>query len=60
LSSIESVDWIVIFDSADCSELIQKLKPQMVVKGGMSKGSKLREQAAVDSVGAEIHFLPKY
>lgn len=60
LASIESVDWVVIFDDKDAGHLIEKLRPSVVLKGKSQQPQELVEQTMIDSVGAVVHYLPEY
>lgn len=60
LASIESVDWVIIFDGLDAGGLIEQLKPTIVVKGETHHQQQLSEQSTIDAVGATVHYLPEY
>ena len=60
LSSVESVNRVIIFDEKDASQLIRILRPAWVVKGERYRDQSLPEKNAIDDVGASIHFFPEY
>jgi len=60
LSSVESVNRVIIFDEADASHLIRTLRPVRVVKGERYRNQSLPEKDAIDEVGALIEFFPEY
>lgn len=60
LASIESVDWIIVFDEANANHLIEGLKPAVIVKGGTSHQQPIAEQSVIEAVGARLEYLPEY
>ena len=60
LSAIESVDRVVIFQEKDASDLIRKIRPKTVVKGEHFRNIKLPEKKAIEEIGANIQYFPKY
>ena len=60
LSSVESVNRVIIFDEKDASQLIRTLRPAWVVKGERYRDQSLPEKNAIDDVGASIQFFPEY
>ena len=60
LSSIEAVDRVVIFDEADASRLIERIHPQIVVKGERYREVDLPEAGAIAEVNARLEYLKEY
>ena len=60
LSSVESVNRVIIFDEKDASQLIRTLRPTWVVKGERYRDQSLPEKNAIEDVGASIQFFPEY
>jgi len=60
LAALESVDMVVIFDKADCIELLDLLNPHVWVKGGDYTLDTLNqeERRLVESRGGEIVLIP--
>ena len=63
IASLETVDYVVINDQPTATEIIQRLKPNVYVKGedyafsdDDLTGKITEEQAAVESVGGRIEF----
>lgn len=61
LSALRCVDYITIFDSLQATQVIQRVRPILYVKGGDYTLETLdpEETAALSAVGAEIRFLPE-
>lgn len=57
LASLENVTWVVIFEDDHASELIRRLRPQIVTKGEKFKGVELPEQEAIEEIGAKVEYL---
>ena len=60
LASIESVDWIILFDEEDTNQLLSKIQPDILVKGEHYKTTPMREQNTIDQLGIHIEFLTEY
>ncbi|MGA1599031.1 MAG: adenylyltransferase/cytidyltransferase family protein, partial [bacterium] len=60
LSSVETVDRVVIFDDPDASRLIERIRPQVVVKGERFREQTLPEAVAIEAAGARIEYLQEY
>jgi len=60
LSSIETIDRVIIFDTADTKKLLLQIHPNIVVKGESFQNQKIREQATIDQIGAKLEFLLEY
>jgi rfaE bifunctional protein nucleotidyltransferase chain/domain len=58
LRALGCVDAVVLFEKDDPSELIERLRPDVWVKGGDYAARALPEAAAVHQVGGEIVVLP--
>jgi glycerol-3-phosphate cytidylyltransferase len=58
LSSLKSVDFVVIFYEEDPRELLENLKPDIHVKGGDYKVEDLVEAQTVFSYGGEVKIVP--
>jgi D-beta-D-heptose 7-phosphate kinase / D-beta-D-heptose 1-phosphate adenosyltransferase len=57
LASLENVHRVIIYDDESASELIEQIKPDIVVKGEQFKGVVIPEQNAIQSVGAKIQYV---
>ena len=51
---------MLIFDDSNASQLIEELKPQVVVKGEASMGKEILESAAIKKVGARVEYLSHF
>lgn len=60
LSSVETVDRVVIFDDPDASRLIERIRPQVVVKGERFREQTLPEAVAIEAAGARVEYLQEY
>ncbi len=60
LASIENVQYVIIFEDDDASDLILQLKPQIVVKGEQFKDHRIPEQTSIQKVGASIEYIPHF
>ena len=60
LSSVESVDRVIIFDDSDASHLIRVIRPAKVVKGEHHRKNTLPESEAIQDVGASLEFFEEY
>ncbi|MDH5559339.1 MAG: PfkB family carbohydrate kinase [Deltaproteobacteria bacterium] len=60
LASFENVFKVLIFDEDDASNLIEKLKPEIVVKGEKFKGQVLPENDILKQIGTEIKYIPHF
>jgi D-glycero-beta-D-manno-heptose 1-phosphate adenylyltransferase len=58
LSSLEFVDYTFIFNELTPLESIQKIKPQVLVKGGDWKIDQIVGSTFVMANGGEVHSLP--
>lgn len=59
LSSLEPVDYVVIFNEVTPNKLIQKIKPHIHVKGGDYLNKPLAEEKIVKKLGGKIVFIKK-
>jgi D-beta-D-heptose 7-phosphate kinase / D-beta-D-heptose 1-phosphate adenosyltransferase len=57
LASLENVHRVIIFDDENASELIEHIKPHIVVKGEQFKDVAIPEQNAIQAVGAKIQYV---
>ena len=60
LSSVESVDRVIIFDDSDASHLIRVIRPSKVVKGERHRKNTMIESEAIQDVGASLEFFEEY
>ncbi len=62
LLALESVDQVIIFDSIDCRSFLEKVRPDVYVKGGDYTWSTLPEceKETILSYCKEIKILKKY
>jgi rfaE bifunctional protein nucleotidyltransferase chain/domain len=60
IAALESVDHVVIFPQVRATELLEKVRPAIYVKGGDYTEESLHtdERAALDRIGTEIRILP--
>ncbi|MBI4833912.1 MAG: D-glycero-beta-D-manno-heptose-7-phosphate kinase [Planctomycetes bacterium] len=58
IASLESVDYIVIFDEPTPYKLISNIKPNILVKGIDWKGKKVVGEDIIKSTGGKIVFAP--
>lgn len=59
LSSLEPVDYVIIFNETTPNKLIQKIKPHIHVKGGDYLDKPLAEEETVKRLGGKIVFVKK-
>lgn len=60
LATLDAVDRVIIFDEDDCSELLRRLRPHIVVKGERYQTRELREASVLAEIGARLEFFPEY
>ena len=60
LSVVEAVDRVVIFDQPDAGQLLNLLRPNIVVKGEQYRTKTIREQEIIEKIGAQVKFFPEY
>ena len=60
IAALECVDHVIIFPEVRATNLLEKVRPAVYVKGGDYTPETLHaeERAALDRVGAEIRILP--
>jgi rfaE bifunctional protein nucleotidyltransferase chain/domain len=58
LASLESVDAVVIFDELTPRELISRLLPDVLVKGGDWPGDQIVGRAEVEAAGGRVVSVP--
>jgi rfaE bifunctional protein nucleotidyltransferase chain/domain len=58
LSSLESVDYVVLFDEPDPLSLIQALKPTVLIKGADWPRSKIVGRESVEKTGGRVVRVP--
>ncbi|MBI5701180.1 D-glycero-beta-D-manno-heptose-7-phosphate kinase [Candidatus Saganbacteria bacterium] len=58
LASLESVDYVVIFDESRPDNLIRSIGPNVHVKGGDYKISQLPERKLVEQLGGKVVVIP--
>jgi rfaE bifunctional protein nucleotidyltransferase chain/domain len=60
VAALECVDYVVIFPEVRATDLLEKVRPAIYVKGGDYTPETLHaeERAALDRAGAEIRILP--
>jgi rfaE bifunctional protein nucleotidyltransferase chain/domain len=60
VAALACVDYVVIFPEARVTQLIEKVRPAIYVKGGDYIPASLHpeERAALEKIGAEIRILP--
>ena len=60
LSNIESIDFIIVFEDTDASNLIEQIKPDIVVKSKKTKKTEMKELWAIEKINAELKFVDHY
>jgi bifunctional ADP-heptose synthase (sugar kinase/adenylyltransferase) len=60
VAALECVNYVVIFPEVRATDLLEKVRPAIYVKGGDYTPETLdaEERAALDRAGAEIRILP--
>lgn len=58
IASLESVDYVVVFDETRPHNLIRAVKPDVHVKGGDYKIKDLPEKSVVEELGGKIIVIP--
>jgi rfaE bifunctional protein nucleotidyltransferase chain/domain len=60
LASLYFIDAVIVFDSLRCDSIIEKISPDIYVKGGDYDIDTIdaQEKQALLNVGAEIRFIP--
>jgi rfaE bifunctional protein nucleotidyltransferase chain/domain len=54
LAALASVDWVLIFDEPEASDVIRALRPDLHVKGTDYRAEEVPERAAVEAVGGRV------
>ena len=60
LSSLEFVDYIIIFNELSPKKLILSLKPDIQVKGGDYKEEEVLEKETMEKIGGRVIIVPYY
>lgn len=60
LSSLEFVDYIIIFNELSPKKLILSLKPNIQVKGGDYKEEEVLEKETMEKIGGRVIIVPYY
>jgi rfaE bifunctional protein nucleotidyltransferase chain/domain len=58
LASLESVDYVTIFDDETPIRFLEQVKPAVHVKGGDYEGKVLPETEVIERFGGTLRFLP--
>lgn len=58
IASLESVDYVTIFDELTPKEIIAEVKPDIWVKGGHYKEVEMPETSTVKQYGGKVKILP--
>jgi len=58
VAALQAVDFVVVFDESTPCELIERVRPDVYVKGGDYDIDKLRETALVRSWGGSAVVIP--
>ena len=58
LQALPCVDHVVVFDEDTPEALIQRVKPDLHIKGGDHAGDQLAEESIVRELGGKVVFLP--
>jgi rfaE bifunctional protein nucleotidyltransferase chain/domain len=57
LAALECVDYVVVFDADSPAELIERLRPDVYVKGGDYRAELLSDAALVERLGGQVRIL---
>jgi len=60
ISSFDFVDYVVVFDELTPIQIISKIQPDVLVKGGQTKTRIIVGKDIVESKGGKVIFLPSY
>ena len=60
LASIQSVTWVLIFDEDNASNLIEQIRPDLVIKGEIFKSKSISEEASIIKIGSKIKYLEHF
>lgn len=58
IASLESVDYVTIFNELTPKEIITEVKPHIWVKGGQYKSGEMPEAPVIRKYGGKIRILP--
>ena len=58
VSAMKPVDYVIIFDELNVSNLLEKINPDVYVKGGDYTLDNLPEKATIIRLGIEVKFIP--
>lgn len=58
VSAMKPVDYVIIFDELNVSNLLEKIKPDIYVKGGDYTLDSLPEKGTIIQLGIEVKFIP--
>lgn len=58
LASLEMVDWVVLFDEDTPANLIECIKPLILVKGGDYKREEIVGHEVVEAAGGKVVIIP--
>ena len=58
LAAMRDVDGVVVFDEETPAEIIEALKPDVLVKGGDYSPEKVVGREVVESAGGRVHIVP--
>lgn len=58
LAGLSCVDYVVLFDEATPIHLLERLQPDIHVKGAQYTQETLPEAEALSKIGTNVHFLP--
>jgi rfaE bifunctional protein nucleotidyltransferase chain/domain len=58
LSALEPVDFVTVFDDETAAGLLEKIRPQVYVKGGDYCMDSLPEKPVLERLGVKVVFVP--
>ncbi len=58
LTALEVVDWVVLFDEDTPAELIEEVKPKILVKGGDYTPETVVGRETVEKAGGRVEIIP--
>lgn len=58
LGGLAAVDWVVAFAEDDPTRLVERIRPDVLVKGGDYRPSQVAGYTAVTEAGGEVRILP--
>ncbi|WDE95458.1 PfkB family carbohydrate kinase [Lentisphaera profundi] len=60
LQLFDCIDYILIFDEADCTQALERLKPHYFLKGKNFEGKTITESKTLEKINCQIKFIDIY